>query len=210
MLNKLIIAPHVDDDVLGCGGIIKNDTFVLYCGLNESDLIDRPSMNVRLNEADRVALYLGHTYSLLENKVNHYTIPDLIASIENVINEVQPEEIYIPYPSYNQDHRVAYDASLVALRPHDRNFFVKKVFVYEQPHVFLWDYSHQIEGCFKPNYYKPIDIDRKITAYEMMETQVRTFRSSAMVRSLAHLRGAQSGLEYAESFKIIRFIEQEQ
>ena len=44
----------------------------------------------------------------------------------------------------------------------------------------------------------------------MMETQVRTFRSSAMVRSLAHLRGAQSGLEYAESFKIIRFIEQEQ
>ena len=68
MLNKLIIAPHVDDDVLGCGGIIKNDTFVLYCGLNESDLIDRPSMKVRLNEADRVALYLGHTYSLLENK----------------------------------------------------------------------------------------------------------------------------------------------
>ena len=30
MAKKLIIAPHVDDDVLGCGGIIDKDTFVLY------------------------------------------------------------------------------------------------------------------------------------------------------------------------------------
>ena len=116
--------------------------------------------------------------------------------------------MYIPYPSYNQDHRVVYEASLVALRPHDRNFFVKKVFTYEQPHVFLWDNSHQINGCFKPNYYKPIDIKRKIKAYELMETQVRTFRSSKMLESMAQLRGSQSNLEYAEAFQILRFVEE--
>ena len=74
MTKKLIIAPHVDDDVLGCGGIIDDNTFVLYCGLNESDLIDRPSMRVRLDEADKAAAYLGHEYLLLENKVNNYII----------------------------------------------------------------------------------------------------------------------------------------
>tara|TARA_R110000744_G_scaffold3161_3_gene12295 strand:+ start:5073 stop:5699 length:627 start_codon:yes stop_codon:yes gene_type:complete len=208
MAKKLIIAPHVDDDVLGCGGIIDKDTFVLYCGLNESDLVDRPSMKMRLDEADKAAVYLGHSYILLENKVNNYKIPDLIAPIEKLINDLTPEEVYIPYPSYNQDHRVVYEASLVALRPHDRNFFVKKVFTYEQPHVFLWDNSHQINGCFKPNYYKPIDIKRKIKAYELMETQVRTFRSSKMLESMAQLRGSQSNLEYAEAFQILRFVEE--
>ena len=208
MAKKLIIAPHVDDDVLGCGGIIDKDTFVLYCGLNESDLVDRPSMKMRLDEAEKAAVYLGHSYILLENKVNNYTIPDLIAPIEKLINDLTPEEVYIPYPSYNQDHRVVYEASLVALRPHDNNFFVKKVFTYEQPHVFLWDNSHQINGCFKPNYYKPIDIKRKIKAYELMETQVRTFRSSKMLESMAQLRGSQSNLEYAEAFQILRFVEE--
>ena len=208
MAKKLIIAPHVDDDVLGCGGIIDKNTFVLYCGLNESDLVDRPSMKVRLDETGKAAAYLGHTYTLLENKVNNYTIPDLIAPIERLINDLKPEEVYIPYPSYNQDHRVTYEAALVALRPHDNNFFVKKVFAYEQPHVFLWDNSHQINGSFKPNYYKPIDIKRKIKAYELMETQVRTFRSSETLKSMAQLRGSQANLKYAEAFQMLRFVEE--
>ena len=42
-VKKIVIAPHVDDDVLGCGGIIDSDTLVLYCGLDESHLEKRPS-----------------------------------------------------------------------------------------------------------------------------------------------------------------------
>jgi LmbE family N-acetylglucosaminyl deacetylase len=203
--KKLIISPHVDDDVLGCGGILDKNTYVLYCGLNESDIPNRPSLQQRVLEADKVAKFCGHTYHILENKVNHYTIPDLIGDFEKYINKIKPTEIYIPHPSYNQDHRVSYEAALTALRPHDKNFFVKKVLVYEQPHVFLWDYSHDINASFKPNYFIPIDIERKITAYELMETQVRNFRSPKMLRSLAHLRGGQSNHDYAEAFQLIRW-----
>ena len=132
----------------------------------------------------------------------------MISPKEKTINNIRPEEIFIPYPSYNQDHRVAYEAALVALRPHDSNFFVKKVFAYEQPHVFLWDNSHQIGSAFKPNYYKAIDIKRKIKAYELMETQVRAFRSQETIKSMAQLRGAQSNLDYAEAFQILRCVEE--
>ncbi len=34
--NKLIISPHADDEVLGCGGILDHHCFVYYCGLDES------------------------------------------------------------------------------------------------------------------------------------------------------------------------------
>jgi len=35
MKTKLIISPHVDDETLGCGGIINKNFFVLHCGLAE-------------------------------------------------------------------------------------------------------------------------------------------------------------------------------
>ena len=109
----------------------------------------------------------------------------------------------------HHDLALLVDSTLhVALRPHDSNFFVKKVFAYEQPHVFLWDNSHQIDSAFKPNYYRAIDIERKIKAYELMETQVRVFRSQETLRSMAQLRGAQSNLDYAEAFQILRYVEE--
>ena len=49
-MEKLIISPHVDDDVLGCGGILDKNTFVLYCGLNESDIPNRPTLQQRIDE----------------------------------------------------------------------------------------------------------------------------------------------------------------
>ena len=36
-------SPHVDDDVLGCGGILDNH--VLYCGLDETGQ-DRPKWKI--------------------------------------------------------------------------------------------------------------------------------------------------------------------
>ena len=39
-----------------------------------------------------------------------------------------------------------------------------------------------------------------------MKTQVRSFRSPEMIRSLAVLRGGQSNYEHAESFQLIRLV----
>tara|TARA_Y100000034_G_C6890855_1_gene409764 strand:+ start:995 stop:1597 length:603 start_codon:yes stop_codon:yes gene_type:complete len=199
---KIIFAPHVDDDVLGCGGILNEDCFVVYCGLDESKIPNRPSREDRVSEIHSAQEITNHNYIILDNVVNQYDEGCLIGSFEKIINDIKPDEVYVCHPSYNQDHRAVYSACKIALRPHNINYFVKRVFVYEQPHMLFWD-----DGNFKPNYFVSIDIEKKIKVYTLMKSQVRSFRSPDHLKAIAKLRGGQSNYEYAESFQILRWVE---
>lgn len=206
--KKLIISPHIDDEVLGCVSVLDKDAYVIYCGCDESAINfewvkDRPAKEDRILELKELQNKLLFSYQILENKVNHYKIKDLIPEFEKIINLIKPEEIYIPLPSYNQDHRIVYEAALIALRPHDINFFVKKVLVYEQVQD-LWNHNgHE----FKPLFFKKLNILKKIESYQILKSQVRDFRSSEMIKNLASIRGIQSNTQYAEAFEVLRWIE---
>lgn len=206
-MKTIILSPHIDDEVLGCFSSLNEDTFIIYCGCDESHINfdwvkQRPNLEHRISELELVQKKHKFKYTILNNKVNEYKIQDLIPEFEKYINEIKPDEIYIPVPSYNQDHRVVYEAALTALRPHDVNFFVKKIFVYEQLQD-LWNHNYH---KFNPIYFKPINIEDKILTYQLYASQVRSFRSPEMLKSLANIRGAQSNLPYAEGFEIIRYI----
>lgn len=210
MENKrtLIIAPHIDDEVLGCFSSIGPDACVLYCGFDESHIEfewvrSRPESSQRLEELYALADRFGFSYHLLKHRVNHYHIQDLIPDFERAINLIKPEEIYLPVPSYNQDHRVVYEAALTALRPHDTNHFVKRVFAYEQIQD-LWNHNYH---DFKPTFFKQVDVEKKIEAYLILASQVRSFRSPKMLRDLASVRGIQANIEFAEAFEILRWVQ---
>ena len=211
-IKKLIIAPHADDDVLGCGGILNSDSFVYYCGIDEflveKEIVEgnpenRIPLERRKQEIQDVANFLGFQYEInLDNKVNHYKETDSIKQLEELINRIKPERIFIPFSSYNQDHRAVYNAARIALRPHDKNFFVKKVLVYEQPHSIIWE-----DKEFNVNYFVQIDIERKIHAYKIHASQVRSMRSPEVLMAIAKIRGTQANCEYAEAFRIERWVE---
>ena len=208
MITRLIIAPHIDDEILGCFSAIDKNTFILYCGCDESHIQfdwvrQRPNSDTRLDELQQVQSKYGFDCVVLPNKVNEYKITDLIPQFEKYINQVKPDEIYIPVPSYNQDHRVVYEAALTALRPHDINFFVKKILVYEQVQD-LWNHNYH---TFNPTYFKSLDINEKIETYQILQSQVRSFRSPEMLKNLAAIRGIQSNINYAEAFEILRWID---
>lgn len=207
-MKSLIIAPHIDDEILGCFSAINDNTFILYCGHDESHIKfdwvrTRPDSDIRLREFREFQQKYNFDYFILNNKVNEYKVTDLIPLFEKYINEVKPDTLYIPVPSYNQDHRAVYEAALTALRPHDINFFVKKVLVYEQIQD-LWNHNYH---TFNPNYFRAVDIQEKINAYQILQSQVRSFRSSDMLKNLASIRGIQSNMNYAESFEVLRWVE---
>jgi LmbE family N-acetylglucosaminyl deacetylase len=199
-MKKLVIAPHVDDETVGCGGILDKDTYVFFAGV---DLFHEVSAKDRLEELDNVAKHFGFTYSVdTTTTVNRYKREEMIDGFQHIINSYQPDRIYIPYPSYNQDHQAVYDACMIALRPHDRNFFVKQVLVYEGMGAFQW-YANDYEV----NYFVEIDIKRKIQGYLKHKSQVRGHRSPDQIMALATLRGSQIGVPHAEAYIIKRWVE---
>jgi LmbE family N-acetylglucosaminyl deacetylase len=195
---RLIVAPHIDDECLGCSSVLKN-SHVVFLGVNDFHVVDR---NERLLEVSRVSEFFNYDFRVCEHLVDNYKFKDILDTLQVFINEIKPDEIYIPHPSYNQDHRAVYEACFTALRHHDTNFFVKKVFVYEEIHHNLWD-----KEDFVPNYFRYLDINHKIKGYLLHKSQVRQHRSPEMLENIAKFRGYQSGLKHAEAFKILRWVD---
>jgi len=201
-IDTLIISPHCDDEVLGCGGILHNrkdiKTFVYYLGIDIHHVITRAE---RINEVDSVSKFLNFDYRIGANPVNYYQRETMINEITDLINELCPQEIFIPNCSYNQDHKEVYDACIIALRPHDLNHFVPNVFQYEVEQYLLWG-----ENLFEPNYFEEINIDVKIEAYKLHKSQLRPMRPIELLSTYSYIRGLSSKLHYAESFKILRMV----
>lgn len=200
--DTLILAPHCDDEVLGCGGAIANrydkKVFVYYFGVEDYHVVTKED---RLKEVKSVSKFLNFDYFVSANKVNNYKESDLIEEITKIINKFKPLEIFIPNKSYNQDHVKIFDASIIALRPHDVNYFVPRVFVYEVDQYKSWG-----GNSWNPTYFEKIDINKKIDAYRLHKSQVRDMRPPESLKHYAATYGLSANCDYAESFGILRYI----
>lgn len=215
----LIISPHPDDEVIGCGGLIcsaKNvdaDIHVLYMCTGETRqfVTGRTDSKIRENEIKEVSKYGSFNYSILfknEYFVRLDTLPqkEIIDPIEDLIESFKPSMILLPYgESYNQDHRATYNACITALRPLPRNIrhFVDKVLVYEEP------YNWTTNNNFKPNYY--IDTTEvENNKIELMKLHKSQNRSGSFARSPENLlnrmriRGSEVGCLSAEAYIMLR------
>lgn len=214
----LVIAPHPDDEVLGCGGTIKKhvlqgDEVFLCIGTkayipqwSEEFIKERPNEIERANKA----LGVKKTYFLDFPSVKVDTIPqkEVNDAISKVVKEVQPEIMYIPHGGdLNQDHRIFFAASLVAGRPLPGSS-IKEIFSYEALSETEW--GNELTP-FVPNGFVDISksINAKKEAMSAYKSELREFphpRSLKAIDALALKRGSEAGMEYAEAFMIIRFL----
>lgn len=214
----LVIAPHPDDEVLGCGGTIKKhvlqgDEVFLCIGTkaytpqwSEEFIKERPHEIERANKV----LGVKKTYFLDFPSVKVDTIPqkEVNDAIFKVVKEVQPEVMYIPHGGdLNQDHRIFFAASLVAGRPLPGSS-IKEIFSYEALSETEW--GNELTP-FVPNGFVDISksINAKKEAMSAYKSELREFphpRSLKAIDALALKRGSEAGMEYAEAFMIIRFL----
>lgn len=214
-MKILVIAPHPDDEVLGCGGTIakhvSNGDEVHLCVVTSAYTPDwtpefiknRPLQIAKCQEL----LGISQVHLLDFPTVQLDTIPqkNLNDKISEVVGKTQADILYIPFKGdLNKDHRLIFESALVAARPLEHQ--VKKIFSYEILSETEWG---QPLAVFAPNSYVDISnfLNKKLAAMRVYDTELKPFphpRSLEAVEALAKKRGAEAGLKAAEAFMLIR------
>lgn len=216
--NILIIAPHMDDEVLGCAGairrhVINGDQVTVCFAANRAyghayrqELIDAEKIDC--GRAQKVLGYQNIMFlDLPDERLNNCQV-DLISRLEEAIVKCAVGVIYLPHQGDNNpDHRAVFEAARVALRPYALKKAVR-VLVYEMPSS-TDIMANASPYVFLPNYYVDITdtLEDKIKAMACYKSESRSFphpRSPEAIRACACKRGVEIGMHAAESFMVIR------
>lgn len=209
-MKVLIIAPHPDDEVIGCGGtIVKHVSsgdrvYLLVMTQVYAPEWKNEEIEMRKQEAIRAAAVLGITEVYFAGfptcKINTVPTIALVNVISKYIRKIMPEMIYLPPRNDpNVDHTRICQAGIAAAKNAP---FIRKIISYEVPTVFRYD-------GMKTNLY--IDISdhfkKKIRAMKEYKSELIRFphpRSIKGLTILASERGLAIGAKRAEAFQIIR------
>lgn len=202
-VRRLVIAPHMDDESMGCGGLLAK-----YPGecvvLTVTD-----SGPVRAAEHARAMAILGvgDTRSLgFEDGVTGQHMTSLVSAIDAVMAEVRPDEVYLPFPSLHQDHIAVYEAGMRSCRVSmsSDHHFPPAVLVYD---IAAYDVS-LYPSDLRWNVFEDLTEEqcrtkaRACQAYESeIPTQIHPINS---VMQLAAATGLVRLMAYAEQYALVR------
>lgn len=219
-MTILIIAPHPDDEILGCGGTIAkrtadgHDVYVCVVTKGDEPLFNKDYVEQGRSECREADCFLGVKETLFLDfpavrleEVPRYKLND---AIHQVVQRIKPDEVYIPHRGDMQlDHKMVVDAAMVALRPKYEHV-VKRIYAYETLSETGWDIPNTVNE-FIPTVYEDISnvLQKKIQAMKIFKSQLSDFpgtRSLGAIDALAKYRGALVNVDAAEAFSLIREI----
>ncbi|MBQ9584872.1 MAG: PIG-L family deacetylase [Muribaculaceae bacterium] len=209
----MVIAPHADDEVLGCGGYllhqVKQGARVVVVLGTIGGVNERQNFEMRLAEATQVNKKLGsELFYLFKNKDAMLdTVPSLeiTAKLDRYIEQYRPDEIFINYRSRHQDHIKMYDCAMASMRLKE-GYMPKLIALYEYPFV-----SDGLDIVRGGKIYHDItdNIDEKVALFNLYASQVKDAPSplnESGIKSLASIRGLECGMKYAEMFYVQKMI----
>jgi len=219
-MNKIsIITPHPDDETLGCGGTILKHcadgdsiSWFIMTGMTEKQGFNSPAIKQRQEEIKSVSQMYGfstvHNLNLPTARLDALPLGDIIKAISTVLVEVKPRTIYLPNRSdVHSDHRVVFQAAWSCCKTF-RFPFIRRVLMYEIPSE--TDFAPALpETAFFPNIFSDISqyLEKKIEIMREYRGEMEEHpfpRSEQNIRSLATIRGATAGVEYAEAFMLLK------
>jgi LmbE family N-acetylglucosaminyl deacetylase len=217
-MTTLIIAPHPDDEVLGCGGTIAKLTSrgervvvaVLTAGVPG---LVTPEMLAGVRGECREAMSLLGVQDLffLDFPAGHLSYRpahELADRIRALLIEHDVRTVYVPHErDLHDDHAAATRATLVAARPLPP-VRVASILAYECLSETEWGSPIGV-GAFDPTVYEDIteELPRKLDAMRCYTSQLKAFphpRSLEGITALARVRGSTVLREACEAFVQLR------
>lgn len=225
--NILVCAAHPDDEVLGCGGTIArhvangDKVSVIWMtdgvgsrGYSEAELSAHETLrNVAAVNATEI-LGFGKAFHGMfpDNAMDGYPLLDIVHWVESCVKDMEaaPQIIYTHHGGdLNVDHRITHQAVMTAFRPIPGSS-VEAIYAFEVPSSTEW--ASSAEQAFRPDTFVDItdfmaDKLKALDAYKMEMREFPHARSTSAILGLAMWRGANAGVQRAESFMTLRRIE---
>ena len=219
----LILAPHADDEILGCGGFISkyskkdHQIFVLIltnANVGAPQLFSEREIRKIRDEAKKANFFIGTKKLIFENlpglNLNNYPFFKITNIIDKYLEKIDPEIALIPSSNdIHDDHKIIFKAAKVSMRSNKKRN-LKKILSYEVLSETEWNEDGK---SFNPNYFLSLsraNIENKVKAFLKYRSQVKKYphpRSKEAIFNLSKIRGSQSFFEYAEAFKVEKILE---
>ncbi|MBI4090169.1 MAG: PIG-L family deacetylase [Candidatus Kerfeldbacteria bacterium] len=227
----LVIAPHPDDEVFGCGGLIHRvkrqggRVYVLYLTVGTTQDFSkrgRSTQTERTKEIKRVAslLKLDGYRIVFPGSQFHLrldTVPqkDIIHELERgqdiSLEAIRPSIVLTsPLQDYNQDHRAAHHATMTATRPAAPavKHLATVVMTYDLPSK-AWTGEPAVppKNVFVP--LSAADLQAKLAALKLYRSQLKHENSPQSVdgvKTMARMNGLLCGTRYAEGYVLKRLV----
>lgn len=226
----LVVAPHPDDEIFGCGGLISRakragaKVYVLFLTVGTTRDFSENALSRqddRIAEIEKAAAFLGYDGYRVAFPGDEYhlrldTLPQrtLIDEIECgcgiSLQAVKPTIVVAPSGNdYNQDHRAVNRAVITATRPLCAKHKTLQEIVLKYEAANTWS-----DCGFKSaaNFYVELteeDLQAKLRAVEIYKSQLKGPFSPFSVHGVvtaACARGIECGKKYAEGFEARRFL----
>lgn len=222
MTTIMVVAPHPDDETLGCGGTLLRAIaggadvhWVIGTRMTREAGYSEARMQARDREIADVTAAYGfagvHQAAFTAARLDTVPAAERVSWFASVFNLVRPDVLYLPHPhDVHSDHAAIFDAASACTKAF-RYPSLRKVYVYET----LSETEFSIRpgvSPFHPCRFVDVSahIDRKIEIMELYagEMAAPPFpRSGEAIRALATFRGLVASCLAAEAFMVLREIE---
>jgi len=218
MTVVLVVAPHPDDEILGCGGTLLRHRasgdevhWLIMTEMRREEGFDERRLVERRDEIERVAERLGaevHGCGFPTTRLDAIDRAEVVGAVDEVIDAVAPAVVYLPHPGdAHSDHRVTFEA-VAATTKWFRHDSIRAVYACE----ILSETRFGIDPTgapFIPTSYVDIagylDSKCELMALYAGESGPPPFpRSEDAIRALAVTRGSECGSLAAEAFQLLR------
>lgn len=222
--KALVVEAHSDDSAISATGFLKylkeNDYEIEFflaavstMSLHHSGILSR---EIRMNEYRNFVKEIGgiwneEKFPPLDSESYLDTVPraKIVKLVEDVISSSQPNLMILQGPSFHHDHTILYEAAIAATRPTARHI-PDQVYIMENP-----TYVHSVGPTtdFQPSFYYTMtakEINDKLECFRRcFPSQIResgNYLSSEGIKAWSRYRGIEARADYAEAFKIYRFV----
>jgi N-acetylglucosamine malate deacetylase 1 len=213
----LVVAPHPDDETLGCGGTILkhiragDEVHWLVVTNITAEEWGGDKVKIRQVEIKKVSQMYQfkstNNLNLPAAKLDSILMSDIVGKVSKVIQKIQPRVVYINnYSDVHTDHQITFKAVISATKSF-RHPYIEKILMYET--LSETEFYPKLGGIsFQPNIFVDITDFFSIKCQIMKEYGSEVMdspypRSIDTIESLARYRGARIGEKYAEAFQLI-------